>query len=183
MGIFLNSGVLFHTFSCNFGRGEVRYIEVPMYNDTLKKKLPPGKEISEDSWLPEWLCELLIDQQTYVSRAVTKILRCRLNISEDHAQRSPGKKWKPRLTTLTWKATKSSNPPSVSAKAAALMSFSKVFAAVPSACSGNFTLKLFKQLKASWNHLNSYKQRAWRKWALVWLGSNLRALWQSRNAA
>ena len=168
-----------------------------MYNDTLKKKLPPGKEISEDSWLPEWLCELLIDQHTSVSRAVTEILRCRVDtivfssiffcFSYEHIRGScsekPEKIVKAPFETLTWKAPKSSNPPSVSAKAAALMSFSKVFAAVPSACSGNFTLKLFKQLKASWNHLNSYKQRAWRKWALVWSGSNLRALWQSRNAA
>ena len=50
MGISLNVGALFHIFSCNFGqteenrslyRGlryrEVRYIEVPMYNDTHKK--------------------------------------------------------------------------------------------------------------------------------------------------
>ena len=47
MGISFNLGALFHTFSCNFGqteenrlfyRGlryrEVRYIEVPLYNDT-----------------------------------------------------------------------------------------------------------------------------------------------------
>lgn len=51
-------------------------------------------------------------------------------------------------------------PPSVSANAAALISLSRVFAAPPSACSGNFNLKWFRQDRASWNQCNSYKQRA-----------------------
>lgn len=73
--------------------------------------------------------------------------------------------------------------PSTLEKMTALISRSRAWQACELAYSGNLDLKTLRHSKASWTQPNSWRQRAIRKWAFMWLGSMHKASWQSLKAA